>query len=253
MRRWRSRSLILLLLVILAVASVSIRRGRTLVIRDMRGAPVAGASVAYHYEGRTFGLVEALSYDASPLALLQSDASGRVVVPGAVHVHWPLVQTHPAVMIDLIYAPTLHNGLASIRGGAVSRPRQYEVSDDRATVRLDDVSDDPALWQGTLMNLGSLLGDLTSHPSPDERTSRLIGQLAADLAREYQAILDRYGATPRPRPDMPAALQYATQQEKLAWRAMVEKDLAERPMWADELKRRFAGEVAYYGKFAARP
>jgi hypothetical protein len=219
----------------------------------MRGAPVAGACVAYRYEGTTFAVVEAVSYDASPLALLESDASGRVVVPGAVHVHWPLIQTHPAVMIDLIYAPTLHNGLASIRGSAVSRPRQFEVSADRATVRLEDVSGDPALWQGTLMNLGGLLSDLTSQPSPDERTSRLIGQLAADFGREYLAILDRHGDTLRPTPDMPAALQYATERETQAWRAMVEKDLTERPMWADELKRRFADEVAYYGKFVARP
>lgn len=219
-------------------------------LRDMRGAPVAGAAVAYHYEGRTFALVEALSYDASPLALLQSDASGRVVVPGAVHVHWPLIQTHPAVMIDLIYAPTLHNGLASIRGGAVSRPRQFEVAADRATVRLEDVSDDPELWLGTLMNLGSLLGELTSRASADERTSRLIGQLAADFAREYQSILDRHGDTRRPRPGMPPTLQYATEQEKQAWGAMVEKDLTERPMWADELERRFSGEVAYYSRFA---
>ena len=173
------------------------------------------------------------------------------MVPGDVHVHWPLIQTHPAVMIDLIYAPTLHNGLASVRDGAVSRPRQFEVSADRATIRLEDVSGDPALWQGTLMNLGSLLGDLTAHPSPDERTSRLIGQLAADLAREYRAMLDRHGGTPRPRPDVAPALLYATEQEKDAWRAMVERDLTERPMWGDELKRRFSDEVAFYSRFAS--
>jgi hypothetical protein len=247
-RRW-TRALILIL-VILAIASVSIRRGRTLVVRDMGGRPVAGAYVAYHYEGTTFALVEALSYEASPLALLQSDAAGRVVVPGAVHVHWPLIQSHPAVMISLIYAPTLHNGLASARRRAVIRPRAFEVSTDLATVVLADVSDDPLLWQGTLWNLSGLLSDLTSHPFPDERTSRLTDQLVRDFISEYQAILGRYGHTLRPRPEMPASVQ--AEYEKHAWRAMVEKDLAERPRWEDELKRRFATEIALYEKDGGR-
>jgi hypothetical protein len=249
-RRWKQA--LILILVVLAIASVSIRLGRTFVIRDTRGTPVPAAYVAYHYEGTTFALVEALSYDASPLALLQSDAAGRVVVPGAVYVHWPLIQSHPAVMIDLIYAPTLHNGLASVRRHAVSRPPEFEVSTDRGTVRLDDASNDPFLWQGTMWNLSSLLSDLTSHPSPDERTSRLTDQLVKDFIREYREILDRHGQTLRPRPHMPPAVQYATEQEKQAWRAMVEKDLAERPRWEDELKRRFATEIALYEKNGAR-
>jgi hypothetical protein len=249
MTRWRSRALILIL-VILAIASVSIRLGRTFVIRDMRGTPVPGAYVGYHYEGTTYALVEALSYAASPLKLLQSDAAGRVVVPGALHLHWPVIQSHPAVMINLIYAPTLHNGLASVRRQAVSRPSEFEVASDRATVRLDDVSSNPFLWQGTLWNLSSLLSDLTSHPFPDERTSTLTGQLVEHFIREYREILDRHGQTLRPRPTMPASVQ--AEYERQAWREMVDKDLTERPRWGDELKRRFAIEIARYEKNGAR-
>src|SRR5438093_2130120 len=117
---------LILIVAILAVASVSIDCGRTFAMTDMRGAPVRGAYAAYHYEGTTFALVESVSYQASPLAVVQSDSTGQMVIPGAIHVHWPLVQTHPAVNVDLIYAPPLHNGLAWVsRLGAVSRPREF--------------------------------------------------------------------------------------------------------------------------------
>src|SRR5262245_24130717 len=104
MSRTLVRALILIL-AILTVAIVSIDCGRTFTVKDMRGEPARGAYAAYHYEGSRFGLVESISYQAGPLALLQSDAGGRVVIPWSVHLHWPLVQTRPAVNIDLIYAP----------------------------------------------------------------------------------------------------------------------------------------------------
>src|SRR5207249_767131 len=63
--------------------------------------------------------------------------STDVVIPWAVHMHLPFVQSHPDVNIDLIYAPTLHNGLAWVRRlGAVSRSLEFEVSADLANVRL---------------------------------------------------------------------------------------------------------------------
>lgn len=245
-RRW-SRALVLSLAV-LAMASVSVNCGRTFVVSDMVGSPVRGGYVAFHHEGTTYAVVEAISYQASRQALLQSDAVGRVVIPWAVHVHWPLVQTHPDVNIDLIYAPTLHNALAWVsRLGAVSRPREFEVSTDLANVRLEDVSGDPFLWQSTLMNLSSLLSRLTSQPTTGEGTSRLTGELVDHFKGEYTAILDRYGQVLRPLPNMPASVRYGTEQEKRAWQAMVEKDLAQRPRWGDELKRMFGTEIELYG------
>jgi hypothetical protein len=47
---------------------------------------------------------------------------------------------------------------------------------------------------------------------------------------------------------MPEAVRWATDQEKTAWRAMVERDLSERPRWGDELKRQFATEFDIYGR-----
>ena len=248
MRRWRSRAL-LLIVVALALASFSISCGRTFVIRDASGAPVPGAYVAYHHEGSRFAIAESVTYEASRLALLKSDSAGRVVIPTTIHAHWPLVDTPPKVTVDLIYAPTLHNGLAWIsRGVAISRPREFEVARDLTSVRLEDVAGDPALYQGTLENLSSLLGRLTSQPTSGEATPELTGELIAHFKSEYAAMLDRYGETPRTRPSMPAAVVNGTDQELRAWQAMVDKDLAERPLWGDELRRRFATEISLYSR-----
>jgi hypothetical protein len=249
-RLWQA---LVLCLAVLAMASVSINCGRTFVVSDTQGAPVHGAYVAYHHEGTTYAVVEALTYQASRQALLQSDVNGRVVIPWAVHVHLPLVQSHPVVNIDLIYAPTLHNGLAWVsRLGAVSRPLEFEVSADLANVRLADVSGDPFLWQGTLMNLSSLLSRLSSRPTAGEATPRLIRELAERFKGEYAAILDRYGDVLRPVPEMPVAVRGSTEQEQRAWRAMVENDPAQRPRWGDELKRRFATEIEIYSRGKGR-
>ena len=246
MSRWWSRAVILAI-VILAIASVSISCGRTLAISTMQGEPVQGAFVAYHHEGTTWALVESLTYQASRIRVLKTDASGRAVIPGAVHVHWPIVQSHPQIAVNLIYAPSLHNGLASVnRRVAVSRPQEFEVSDDLRTVRLEDVSGDPSLWQGTLLNLSSLLGRFTSQEMRGEETPSLTNELIEQFQNEYRAILDRYGDVLRSRPNMPEAVRWSTEQEKVAWQAMVEKDLAERPRWGDELKRRFSTEIDIY-------
>jgi hypothetical protein len=246
MSRWWSRALIVVVAV-LALSSISISCGRTLAVSTMQGAPIPGAYVAYHREGNTFGLIESLTYQASRIGVLKTDASGRAVIPGAVHMHWPIVQSHPEIAVNLIYAPPLHNGLASVnRRVAVSRPQEYEVSDDLRAVRLDDVSGDPSRWRGTLENLSSLLGRLRSQEMRGEETPGLTDELIEQFQNEYRAILDRYGDVLRARPDMPEVVRWSTDQEKVAWQSMVDKDLAERPHWGDELKRRFSTEIDIY-------
>jgi len=246
MSRWWARALVAAV-AILALSSISISCGRTLVVSTMQGAGVPGAYVAYHYEGNTFGLVESLTYQAGRTGLLKTDASGRALIPGAVHVHWPIVQSRPEIAVNLIYAPALHNGLAWVnRRVAVSRPLEFEVSSDLRSVRLEDVSGDPSRWQGTLENLSSLLNRFRSQDMRGEETPALTNELIEQFQNEYRSILDRYGDVLRVRPDMPVAVRWSTDQEKAAWQEMVDKDLAARPRWADELRRRFSTEIDIY-------
>ena len=245
----RRRSLAVgLSLAVVTMASVSIDLGRTFVVSDMQGVPAPGVYVAYHREGSTFAVVESLTYRASRDTLVRGDAAGRVVVPGAVHLHWPVIQTHPALTVDLIYAPTLHNGLASLRRfGPVSRRGQFEISADGDDVRLEDLTGDPDLWQGTLMNLGSLIGRLTS-AATDPDTKRLTDELITQFTGEYAALLERHGDTPRPVPPMPASVRHGPEADRQSWREMIDQDPAKRPRWRDELTRRFATEVKVYGE-----
>ena len=245
MSRWWARAL-MVAGAVLALSSISISCGRTLAVSTMEGAPIHGAYVAYHYEGSTFGLVESLTYQAGRIDLLKTDASGRAAIPGAVHVHWPIVQSRPEIAVNLIYAPSLHNGLAWVnRRVAVSRPQEFEVSSDLRSVRLEDVSGDPSRWQGTLENLSGLLGRFTSQEMRGEKTPALT-ELIEQFEDEYRAMLERYGDVLRVRPDMPEAVRWSTDQEKAAWQEMVDKDLAARPRWADELRRRFSTEIDIY-------
>jgi len=41
----------------------------------------------------------------------------------SVHVHWPLpIESHARLRVDLLYAPALHNGLATIGDRSIAQP-----------------------------------------------------------------------------------------------------------------------------------
>jgi hypothetical protein len=233
---WSRRSAaIVAVLVLLVVATVSVDGGRTFIVTDMQSDRVGGVYVAYHHEGTTFALVEAPSYRATPQSLTKSDADGRVVIPRAILLRWPLIQSPPLLNIDLIYAPSLHNGLAWVsRQAVVSRRGEFEVSPDRSLVRLADLTGDAVRWQSSLMNLEGLLRSLFGVGTGDAQTAHMADELLEHFKQEYAAILARHGDTPRPRPPIAAGL---TEQERAATVAMIDKDLAARPLWRDELTR----------------
>ena len=153
-----------------------------------------------------------------------------------------------------MYAPTLHNGLATISDRAITQPDSFYVSSDLATVRLADLSENPALWEGTLRNLssivGRLIGERSGSPAQPE-TAALTRILATHFGQEYREFLNRYGAVTRPRPAMPAGVRYSTPEEQRAWNDMVDRDLAREPRWGDSAQRLFAREVEYFTRVDA--
>jgi len=90
------------------------------------------------------------------------------------------------------------------------------------------------LWHGTLMNLEGLVSDLMWQPTRGAETPQLADELLDHFKREYAAMLDRRGDAPQPRPRIADGL---LETERAATLAMIDKDLAERPLWKDELKR----------------
>jgi hypothetical protein len=250
----RARFWLVVIGLTLALASVSIARGRTLHVMDTNGAPVPGVWVVYHHEGTRPNPAHSTTYQATGRSLIQGDAAGRVDIPASVHLHWPFpLETHPSLRIDLVYAPGLHNGLATIGDRAITRPGAV-VANDLASVTLADLSSSPERWEGTLMNVSSIISDLISERSlrPPRRkagpeTTALTRVLVEDFSHEYQAFLDSYGHVTRPRPEMPAALRSSSSEtERRAWEAMVDRDVAREPLWGDRAERLFAREVEQF-------
>jgi hypothetical protein len=243
-----------LALALLALSSVSVNRGRTVRVVDINGVPVDGVFVIYHHEGHRLNPAHSTTYEASRRSIAQSRSAGSVEIPPFVHVHWPFpIETHPGLRVDLVYAPAFHNGLATIGDRAITRPGAFYVAGDLASVRLADLSESPALWEGTLRNLSSIVGRLIgerSSSSPRRRarpeTTALTRVLAVHFAQEYRAFQYRYREVTRPRSPMPAGLQFSTEEERRAWKEMVERDLAREPRWGDVAQRLFAREVEHF-------
>jgi hypothetical protein len=243
---------------LLVLASVSINCGRTLQIVDLNGAPVRTVLVTYHHEGGRLSLAHPVTYEASGRSLIQGGSDGRVRIPLSIHVHWPFpIEMHPRLIVDLVYAPPLHNGLATIYGRGISRPGAFFVDDDLATVKLGNLSEDPGLWEGTMRNVSSIIGRLRYERSfgqprrrPRAQTAELTRRLIEHFTSDYAAFLDRYGDVARPRPEMPAVVRQGTAAERQAWEEMVELDLAREPLWGDVARRLFAVEVE---RFAREP
>jgi hypothetical protein len=243
---------------LLALASVSINGGRTVRVVDMNGAPVRTVLVIYHHQGSRPNPVHPVTYEASGRSVIQSDADGRVQIPMSVHAHWPFpIETHPRLIVDLVYAPPLHNGLATIYDGEVSQPGAFVVENDLATVRLSNCSENPALWEGTMRNVSSMIERLLYERSyhqrrqrPRAETPQLTRSLIEHFTSDYAAFLERYGAVARPSPEMPAVVRLGTEAERQAWQAMIARDLAREPLWGDVARRLFASEVE---RFAREP
>jgi hypothetical protein len=173
-------------------------------------------------------------------------------------VHWPFpIETSPRLVVDLVYAPPLHNGLATIYGTPISQPGAFLVETDLATVRLSNCSENPALWEATMMNVGSMIGRLLyerdhgqARQRPRAETGQLTRRLIEHFTSDYAAFLERYGDVARPMPEVPAVIRLGTDAERQAWREMIARDLAREPLWGDVAKRLFASEV---DRFAREP
>lgn len=239
------RRLIVIGLALLVLASVSLDCGRVLRVVDTNGSPVRTVLIVYHREGGRLNL-HPQTYQASAPSVLEGGPDGRVWIRPSIYMHLPFpLETHPTITVDLVFAPLLHNGLATIRDRAILDPGGFRVDDDLATVTLSDLAENPFLWQGTMMNVSSMIERLLAKDArqlPRAKTVELrllIGYFTA----EYQAYLARYGDVFRPRPEMPDVVRLGTVADKQAWEAMVDRDLAREPRWGNVARRLFASEV----------
>lgn len=225
----------------LVVASVSVDRGHTLELVAEDGRPVPDALVAFHRAGSVgYAVAHPVTYQATPRAVVRSDALGRVDIPGRWVVHWPMpIQMHPSIVVELVYAPSLHNGLASIRGWRFLQPGVTRTGARRTRVQLKDLSNDPRQWVGSLGNLSSLTGA--------ESGATPVGvPLVEQLTTEYAAFVARFAGVPRPEPAEPRWEPWNTDADRRRWREMIDADLARAPTWADLARRQIGAALEAY-------
>ena len=229
---------------LLALGSFSISLPRTFELVDPSGAPHRIAYIAYLYEGGRPNPVHPITYQDKPLALARSDASGQVAIPVAFHAHLPFpIETHPSLRMDLVYVPAAHNAVGQLNKGSPSRPGVFEIANQRRAV-IHDLGDRPELWQGSMMNLASLIQRLVYRREgerplrdTDPETAALTRELIAHFRQEYDAFMSRYGTVVRPMPALPVADPWTTAEEKRRWQEEANLNFAREPTWGQHVGR----------------
>ena len=250
----RVRIALVVLLVLLAVASVSVHPGRTLRVVDHRGQPVA-AYMVYRYLGSTLNPVHPVTYDASAFALAPAGADGLVAFPWAVHFHLPFpIQTHSSRWVEMVYVPSLHNAHGRFGSDAIAQRGAFEFDPAERRVVMLDISDRPETWEGTLMTLSSMIQRVVPKPfRPDARlrdrdpvTADLALELIGHFRQEYEAFLARHGDAVRPKPPKPAMWN---DEEIRRWEVMVAANLAAEPTWGVLARRLFGTYSSYFREY----
>ena len=234
----------IVLVLLAALASISFNVPRKFAIVDTAGAPLHPAYIVYTYRGSRPNPVHPVTYQARPFVVARSDASGRVAIPSAFHVHKPFpLETPPSLQVEFIYVPGLHNATARMS------------DDDRAVIA--DLTHQPDLWQASLWNIASLLSRLTSRTSDqpplsdlDTAQAALIRELIGHFHQEYDGFLSRYRDTLRPKPEMPAHVRLSSAEEQRRWQEFNDDYYAREPRWGMLVTRVFEGQVKLFDQRA---
>ena len=252
MRRLRLAAVVIALL--LVAGSVSYSCGRTYTFVDEANAPVDPIYVAFYHSGSRPNPVHPVSYRASTLRVIRSDASGQLVIPGKLHVHLPFpIETHPSVEVELVYAPRVHNAWGRLHVDAPPMPGLFGLDQNRRKATVSDLSTKPDAWQGTLSNLSSVINRLVAPAvdgrrlvSTDSTTVALTRELIGHFRSELAAFLTTFEETPRQKPEMPPYARWSGPEEQKRWAESVEADLAREPTWGALIRRRYTDELRYF-------
>lgn len=234
----------------LVLGSFSVSLPRTFELVDRTGAPHATAYIAYEYVGGRPNLVHPITYQDKPLAVTRADSAGRIAIPIAFHAHLPFpIATHPSIRMKMVYVPAAHNALGSISDDAPARPEVFEIeSPGRALIH--DLSDQPELWQGSMMYLASMIQQLVYRREgepplreTDPTTAARTRELIAHFRQEYESFASRHRETLRPYPATAVDNSFRTAEDKRRWKESIELSLSREPYWGQYIAGMFDDEL----------
>ena len=247
------------LLAVVAMATVSWTSAATLRFTDEAGRPVPVAYVRYHYYGHRINPVHPVTYVARGSAIVRADADGRVTIPGRIHLRSLLqLSMPPRLFIDHVYLPPFHTAFGPIAEGTRSWPGVFIIDDGRQRVTVFDVSQDPDRWATSLSYLYDCIretlsrdGSMAPAAAGDAQTAAHARELIGHLRIEYAAFLHRYGPMARRRPPEP---QRGSQRDLELWREQTDAQLAREPLWGPYLQRMWRNNLVSLAAFeASRP
>ncbi len=248
--------------VLLVAGSVSYSCARTYTFVDEADAPVDPIYVAFYYTGSRPNPVHPVSYHASSLRVIRSDAPGELVIPGRLHVHLPFpIETHPSLDVELVYAPGMHNAWSRLHVDAFPLPTLFGLDRNRRKATVPDRSTTPDAWHGTLSNLASVINRLVAPAidgrpalvSTDRTTVALTRELIGHFRSELAGFLATFGNTPRQKPEMPPYARWSGPEAQKQWAESVEADLAREPTWGVLIRRLHTDELRYFMTWEAGP
>ncbi len=259
MRFRRLRLVGLVVIVLLAAASVSFNARTHFQLTDTTGAPLEPIYIAYARVGHRLNPVHPVTYQARPLALARSASAGSVPIPAAFHVHLPFpLETHPSLWVEMVYVPRMHNAWGQFNKGSPSRRDIFVIDATGHGATVSDLSGEPQLWEGSLRNLSSIINRLASRMpdkaplrQTDPASAALTIELIGHFRQEYESFLARYRDVPRPRPELPDHVRLSSQEEQDQWSKHIDADLAREPLWGMVITRLFKDELELFKGYEA--
>jgi hypothetical protein len=231
--------LVVVVLALVATATVSWTSGTTIRFADEAGEPVSEAYVQHHYYGSLINPVHPVTYIARGSVIVRADAHGRASIPGRMHFRSPLpLSMPPRLFIDHVYLPRLHSAFGPIAEGTTSRPGVFAIDERREHVTVFDVSQDPDRWVNSLGYLFDCIRETLARDgslaSGDTRTAAQARELIGHLRIEYAGFHARYSKSARVRPPAP---QGGSQRDRQLWEEQTNAQLAAEPLWGPYVER----------------
>ena len=116
----------------LLAASVHVTPARTLRVVTGDDAPLPGSWVAYHFRGHRFATVQSNVFER-PGEILRAGDDGAVRLAARLHFRlWPF-DRGPERVLDLVYAPALHNA-TRLEGATAGHGGALGIDGDRLVV-----------------------------------------------------------------------------------------------------------------------